>query len=136
MPTHFPESYVPDATLRLALYERLTRVEEEGAFDEVRYELIDRFGPIPPPVENLLELMKVRLHMMRLRASELVYTGKELVLAFDAEPAVSPEQVVALLAAEPGRCRLTPDQRLKWQTGPLAENHVFAAARDLLSRLG
>ncbi|MEK6530645.1 MAG: TRCF domain-containing protein, partial [candidate division NC10 bacterium] len=56
-----PESYVPEVAQRLALYKRLagmTRVEEVA---EIRSELRDRFGPLPPPVVHLLEVVEIRI---------------------------------------------------------------------------
>jgi transcription-repair coupling factor (superfamily II helicase) len=57
---HIPESYAPNLNLRLALYQRMTRVQEPQEADEMARELRDRFGPLPEPVETLLYVVKVR----------------------------------------------------------------------------
>lgn len=136
VPAHFPLDYVEDPRQRLVLYERLTRVGAVAEVDELRYELIDRYGPVPLPVENLLEVMKIRRLLLDLRATGLDYTGRDLVVSFGEEPRVDPARVLALVRTEPGRCRVTPDNRILWGGGALESSQVLAAARELLNRLG
>jgi transcription-repair coupling factor (superfamily II helicase) len=55
-----PEAYVPDATLRINLYARLARTTEVEAVDSFAEELEDRFGPVPPETEALLDLARIQ----------------------------------------------------------------------------
>ncbi|TAL15554.1 transcription-repair coupling factor [bacterium] len=136
VPAHFPEAYVPDPRQRLALYERLARIEAEEEAEDLRYEFIDRFGPLPKPVENLLEVMKLRHHLIMLRILALDYTGEELVLSFGEDPGVDTARIVELAGKEPNLFRLTPDSRLKWKIGKGREaGEIFSLARELLDRL-
>jgi transcription-repair coupling factor (superfamily II helicase) len=57
---HIPESYAPDLNLRLALYQRMTRVQHPKEVDDIAQELRDRFGPLPEPVQTLLYVVSVR----------------------------------------------------------------------------
>lgn len=55
------ESYIPDARSRIQVYRRLRRagrIQEVKALEE---ELRDRYGPLPPPVENLFSLARIRI---------------------------------------------------------------------------
>ncbi len=136
VPAHFPVDYVEDPRQRLVLYERLTRTRDPAELDEFRYEFVDRYGPVPPPVENLIEVMKIRRALVGLRATAFDYTGRELVLAFDEKPRVDPERVLELLRADPAAYRVTPDNRVMWLTGPLPPDRVLPTAWELLNRLG
>ena len=57
---HIPESYAPDLNLRLALYQRMTRVQHPQEADDIARELRDRFGPPPEPVTTLLYVVRLR----------------------------------------------------------------------------
>ncbi|MCJ7492583.1 MAG: transcription-repair coupling factor, partial [Dehalococcoidia bacterium] len=57
---HIPESYAPDLNLRLALYQRMTRVQHPQEADDMAQELRDRFGPLPEPVQTLLYVVRLR----------------------------------------------------------------------------
>jgi len=56
-----PESWIPEAEVRLTLYGRLARIEGEGALDAFEEELEDRFGALPDEARLLIELARVRL---------------------------------------------------------------------------
>ncbi len=56
-----PESYVPHTPARLALYQRLARVRARKEIPAFRDEMRDRFGPLPPAVENLLTIAELRI---------------------------------------------------------------------------
>ncbi|HZS10663.1 MAG TPA: transcription-repair coupling factor, partial [Nitrospirales bacterium] len=56
-----PEDYVPDAHQRLSLYKRLTSVTQMGDLAVLHGEIVDRYGPLPDPVERLFEVMEVRV---------------------------------------------------------------------------
>ncbi len=135
VPAHFPGDYVEDPRERLELYERLTRVAGEGDVDEVRYELVDRFGPVPAVVDNLLEVMKIRRRLVAMRATAYDYTGRDLVLSFDERPGVDPGAVLAVVQSDPARFRVTPDHRVLWTVGELHPAAILSHARDLLNRL-
>ena len=59
-PVTIPESYIPDLPTRLALYRRLSSLEDEGEIDAMGAEIVDRFGPPPPEVGLLMKLVLVK----------------------------------------------------------------------------
>ena len=56
-----PEFYVEDDTERLDIYRRIYRTRTLKGIDEIRLELIDRFGPSVEEVENLFLLSRLRV---------------------------------------------------------------------------
>ena len=56
-PVTIPESYIPDLPTRLALYRRLSALEDEAEIDAMGAEIVDRFGPPPPEVGLLMKLV-------------------------------------------------------------------------------
>ena len=56
LPALFPETYLPDVHLRLTLYKRLATVRDTAELDDIRAEVIDRFGPLPESGENLFKI--------------------------------------------------------------------------------
>ena len=55
-----PDSYVESITERLSLYSRLDNCENEKDLQEFHKEMLDRFGPIPAPVEDLFTIVRCR----------------------------------------------------------------------------
>jgi transcription-repair coupling factor (superfamily II helicase) len=61
LPARIPESYVPEAALRLQLYRRLAGLTALDAVAELAHEFADRFGPTPEEVQNLLFVVQIKV---------------------------------------------------------------------------
>src|SRR5437879_5619337 len=55
-----PEDYVPEVNQRLAFYKRLAGATDDAEVEDIRAELIDRFGPLPEPARRLLDIVRLR----------------------------------------------------------------------------
>jgi transcription-repair coupling factor (superfamily II helicase) len=135
LPAFIPEHYVPDATVRLNLYKRVSAVADEGRLPDFREELRDRFGEPPAEVEWLLQAMALKVRARALKVRELDARGQVLKLHFAPNPPVPPERVVELVRAERGRLRITPGDVLEYHTGAADPTARLQAARNLLQRL-
>jgi transcription-repair coupling factor (superfamily II helicase) len=58
---NLPVDYLPGERLRLEAYRALASATSDEAVDAVRAELIDRYGPVPPQVENLLAVARFKV---------------------------------------------------------------------------
>ncbi len=58
---YIPDDYVPDEAQKLHLYRRLSTLERVEDVDQLRREFRDRYGPLPPEVETLLNTAALRL---------------------------------------------------------------------------
>ncbi len=73
---HLPHDYVPGERLRLEAYKKLATVESQEAVDEIEAELRDRYGTPPQPVENLLEVARLRVVARKARIGDIGVQGK------------------------------------------------------------
>lgn len=72
---HIPHEYIGHERLRLEAYKRLADAASDEAVDEVFAELTDRYGPVPPPVETLLAVARLRVLARRASLTEIVAQG-------------------------------------------------------------
>jgi transcription-repair coupling factor (superfamily II helicase) len=130
-----PEKYVPDPNQRLVFYKKMAGAADEqdlyGAADELR----DRYGEIPGPAALLLEMMKLRLLMKRLKVEAAEYVGHQLVFAFHSATTVPPEKILELLEEPTGKYRFSPDFRLSIRLGRLPGEEALAEAKKELHGL-
>jgi transcription-repair coupling factor (superfamily II helicase) len=75
-----PADYIQDVELRLATYRAVSGIENDRGLREMRAELEDRFGEIPPEVEHLLALIQLRLRSERLGITSIVEREREIVI--------------------------------------------------------
>src|SRR5690606_33369481 len=55
-----PDTYVGSTTERLQLYSRLDNIKDEDQLEKFANEIMDRFGPIPPSVNELINSVRLR----------------------------------------------------------------------------
>ncbi|MGP1394229.1 MAG: transcription-repair coupling factor [Inquilinaceae bacterium] len=119
-----PEPYVADLHVRLDLYRRIARLVDQAEIDSFAAELIDRFGPLPPEVENLLILIHLK-RMCRDAGVERLEAGpKGAVLSFRNNSFAHPDRLIDFIARRAGAVRLRPDHKLVY-----AGTWTSAAAR-------
>ena len=77
-----PEDYVPDRRQKIDIYRRLTRLDKFVQIEELKEELIDRFGPLPAPVKRLLSLSEVKLEAATWQIGSIYRQDKYLTFRF------------------------------------------------------
>ena len=73
---HLPHTYIPGERLRLEAYKKLAQVVSEAELGEVEAELIDRYGPLPEPVSNLVAVARLRVLARQAGITEIAVQGK------------------------------------------------------------
>ncbi len=58
--SYIPDSYIPSAAQRIDIYKKIAAIENSVDVDDIADELLDRYGKMPPPVENLLFISLTR----------------------------------------------------------------------------
>jgi transcription-repair coupling factor (superfamily II helicase) len=112
-----PESYVSEVGLRLSLYKRLSSAADEADVAEVAAEMEDRFGEAPREARRLVELMRLKVELRRLRALGCEATVKSVTLHLRDDTPLDPPKVMALVARKKSLYRMTPDMRLTRRAG-------------------
>ncbi|RMH17702.1 MAG: transcription-repair coupling factor [Gemmatimonadetes bacterium] len=79
-----PESYVSDSAQKLHLYRRLSHISTTAELAELREELADRFGPVPPEVERLLQGAALRIVGRELGVERLLVRERSARVTFRA----------------------------------------------------
>jgi transcription-repair coupling factor (superfamily II helicase) len=81
-PSYLPDDFVTSQEAKLDVYRRLTTIPDIVAIDELRHELRDRFGPLPPPAENLFAVSRLRALGGRLGIEGILVHGEEARITF------------------------------------------------------
>jgi transcription-repair coupling factor (superfamily II helicase) len=81
-PAQLPDGYVPDDDVKLDLYRRLARSLSSGDIDGLRDEMRERFGPLPPDAETLLDMARLRVTGAALGLQHVLVRGDEARLTF------------------------------------------------------
>jgi transcription-repair coupling factor (superfamily II helicase) len=106
---HLPHTYIPSERLRLEMYRRLAEVRSDDDVDQIRDELVDRYGEPPAEVASLLLVARFRARARLAGITEVTIAGRNVRFA----PVELPESRVVRLQ------RLYPRSILKQQIGTL-----------------
>jgi transcription-repair coupling factor (superfamily II helicase) len=130
-----PEEYVPDLNVRLSLYRRLSDAEKSADREALAAELIDRFGPLPDEVGQLLKIMAIKGLCREANVSKIDVGPKGAVVTFRNDSFPNPAGLVAFVQKNQIAWRLRPDNKVvikgEWET-PVQR---LAAAEKVLSEL-
>jgi transcription-repair coupling factor (superfamily II helicase) len=111
-PVLIPEDYVPDLGVRLGLYRRIAGLLDRREIDGFAAELIDRFGPLPPEVDNLLEIIAIKRYCREAGIEKLEAGPKGAVIALRENRFANPAGLVDLIQRNAGTLRLRPDHKI------------------------
>jgi len=111
-PVLIPEAYVADLNVRLGLYRRIAGLLDRREIDAFAAELVDRFGPLPPEVDNLLEIIAIK-RLCHDAGIERVEAGpKGAVLTFRGNRFSNPAGMADFLNRQCGTAKFRPDSKL------------------------
>ncbi|MBX6352664.1 MAG: transcription-repair coupling factor [Thermoflavifilum sp.] len=77
---YIPDSYIPDGAQKIAMYKKFRYVRSPEAADELADELMDRYGELPEPVRNLLDITRIKSYAMRYGMEGISQQGAELII--------------------------------------------------------
>ncbi len=77
-----PDDFVPDQSQKLHLYRRLSRMTTREEVEELRREIRDRFGPLPPECERLLDGEEIRILGARLGMERVLVRDRQARITF------------------------------------------------------
>ncbi|MFZ3387292.1 transcription-repair coupling factor [Buttiauxella gaviniae] len=114
MPALLPDDFIPDVNTRLSFYKRIASAKTAHELDELKVELIDRFGLLPDAARNLLDIAALRQQAQKLGVRKIEGHDKGGVIEFAEKNHVNPVWLIGLLQKQPQHYRLDGPTRLKF----------------------
>ncbi|QBR70135.1 transcription-repair coupling factor [Beijerinckiaceae bacterium] len=111
-PVTIPEDYVADLHLRLSLYRRLSTLESDAEIESFAAEMIDRFGPLPGEVEQLLKLVAIKVLCRQAHIEKLDAGPKGVVISFRDNAFANPQGLVRFVSEQGAGAKVRPDMRI------------------------
>ncbi len=131
-----PEDYVEDLTVRMGLYRRLGDLHEDADIEAFAAELVDRFGPLPGEVEQLLQIVKIKDLCRRAGVAKIDAGPKGAVVTFRHDKFANPAGLVKFISRTDFDIRLRPDQKLVFQQNWPDEKARLKGCAKILAILG
>ena len=113
MPALIPDDYLGDVHQRLLFYKRISNTDTQEKLDNIRMELIDRFGIPPQPVKQLFSVHQIRLRAEQLGITKVDINSNAGYIEFSPDTPVQAISIIQLMQKNPTYYRMEGGQRLK-----------------------
>lgn len=111
-PILIPEDYVPDLSVRMALYRRLNDLDGALEIEGLAAEIADRFGPIPEPTQNLLKLIEIKQNALVAQVSKIECGARGALVSFHEDRPPNVAGLLAYVERLGATAKLRPDSKL------------------------
>jgi transcription-repair coupling factor (superfamily II helicase) len=135
VPMLIPEDYVPDVHLRLMLYKRIASTPTRLELDELKVEIIDRFGPIPPYAQSLFRATYLKLRAASLGIRKIDAGASNGYILFEEQNNIEPKRVLKLIQGKPKEYRLDGPLKLRFAHIARTEEALFTRVEQLVDQL-
>ena len=102
---YLPEEYIRNHNQRIDMYKKIAAIESEDDKFEIEDELIDRFGDIPKPVQNIIEVAALKIPAKECGVYEINQRADAVLLTFEADK-IDAQLVMGLDRLYPKRIKL------------------------------
>jgi transcription-repair coupling factor (superfamily II helicase) len=106
---YIPEEYIPEMYQRLQMYKKLASATSEKEIQNIKEELIDRFGKYPEPVKWLLELMNIRMLAVKCNITTISTIQDKIYITLPTTTELIPK-IVAIVNAFPKKVSINSSQ--------------------------
>ncbi len=136
VPAYLPEAYIPDEDQRLVFYRRLASVRGQLDLDAISEELRERYGPIPPLVDNFMRVMDLRRSLKDRMVVRAALRQGLVTLQFHPEAPVDVDTLVGLVKKGKGRFKLSQDFQLSFRPESTDWDGLVAETKSVLQAVG
>jgi transcription-repair coupling factor (superfamily II helicase) len=133
-PALLPEIYCSDVHERLTLYKRMANCESREQLDELREELVDRFGNLPEAARALLECHALRIAAKPLGVARVDATHEAVQLQFVKHPPIDGARIISMVQRRKD-LRLSGPEKLRMEAKMPGWPERAQAVKDLLLQL-
>jgi len=135
IPALIPEDYLPDVHARLVLYKRIASAENTEELQELRVEMIDRFGLLPIQTLYLFQVSQLKLTARELGIKKIEASAKGGRIEFSKEPRINTGALIHLIQRQPQQFKLEGANRLRFTLDLQDREQRIEQVKDLLKVL-
>ncbi|KKM10907.1 transcription-repair coupling factor [Clostridiales bacterium PH28_bin88] len=100
---YISDAYIPQAALKMEVYQRMMAVESMADVEQLEEEVFDRFGELPPVVKNLMHLARLKVLAQEVHVTRVEHKKGEVHLVFGPDHGLKGEKLMQLAGAFPRR---------------------------------
>ncbi len=108
---YIPDTYIRNESQKLDIYKRIAGIESREECEDMQDELLDRFGDLPRPVQNLLAVADLKVKAHHVYVKELVERPDEICLVLYEKARLNPAAFPAFIESFGGRMKFVTGEK-------------------------
>ena len=117
-----PEEYVHDVHQRLLFYKRIGNADDKELLDDIRTEMIDRFGTLPNQTKQLFAVHSLRLQAEPLLINKIDANSTNVTLEFAPDTPVDALAIIKLIQSDSKRYRMNGASGIRYSDADKLES--------------
>ena len=130
-----PDEYIDDLDLRLSIYKRISSVNNNEELSNLIIELRDRFGPIPKELNNLFNLIEIKILCIDYNIEQFEFSRKGIVIGFYKNNPRNPQKLLDLSINRHSQFTLRPDQKIFYDFMGQLNSNRFELSKQILEKI-
>jgi transcription-repair coupling factor (superfamily II helicase) len=135
IPALIPSTYLDDVHERLVLYKRIASVKTEDELNELKVEMIDRFGLLPPACKNLFDSANIKLTAQQLGLRKIEANQLGGRIEFYQNTKIEPMTIIKLIQQKAHTYQMEGPNRLKFKLGSDSAEKRINVVKQVLNAL-
>jgi transcription-repair coupling factor (superfamily II helicase) len=119
----------------LVLYKRIASTASREELDELKVEIIDRFGPLPAYAQSLFRATRLKLRAAELGIRKIDAGAVSGYFVFEETNQVDPKCVLKLIQGKPKEYRLDGPLKLRFTHDARTEEKLFTRVEQLIEQV-
>ena len=146
MDAHIPDTYIRNEIQRLDMYKRIAGIDNKDMLEDISEEMTDRYGDIPAPVQNLLNIALLKARAHDVFVISLVQKGLKVTMKLFEKAKLDVARLPELKSVFKERLRLVPGAQPYFEftleiprkrvIKKLTPNEVFDQIGEVLDAIG
>ena len=130
-----PDNYIPDVHTRLIEYKSIANIDDIDSLRDKKVEMIDRFGLLPAPLNNLFDVTTLKLKAQTIGIEKIDVGSNSGKLEFGKNPNINPMQIVALVQSQPNIFKMEGSNMLRFKLPSETVEERLQLVEDILKSL-
>jgi transcription-repair coupling factor (superfamily II helicase) len=130
-----PDEFIDDLDLRLSIYKRISSVNNNEDLSNLIIELRDRFGPIPKELNNLFNLIEIKILCIEYNIEQFEFSRKGIVIGFYKNNPRNPQKLLDLSINRHSQFTLRPDQKIFYDFMGQLNSNRFELSKQILEKI-
>lgn len=132
VPAFIPDTYIASVDQRYIAYRKITSIDNIEKVTDLEDELRDRFGPLPTEVNNLFQLIILKISLAKIKITKVDQGPGVLAFTFHPDSPVNPQVIMSMVQNKKMNARFTPEHKLIIKTGMKSTTEVFNKVKKIL----